>query len=370
MPTPTTAHTAESLVIVNQARAIQQLANELSDGLKSGNKVTKLALIGVQARTAARAVLEVLTDGRGCLQWNAAQLAEPGDWMTSTGGVRDALVQASQAVGSDRELVVVVEHMEKLDCGNMMHLNNFMWAIDSGSVLTAEGSLIPTFLFLFEEDPPRRALVDGGIRSHLVEAIDDRCHPGPALNLRAFFGRLDPITLAALPADASPDTRPLCSTLPGGGRGRRGLWGLAWPFGKPGGLSLTSKLLAVAAAGLSTYALVRAATAAARQRDATERTLIAPAPGAGIASSKAASSVLGGGELDECMTGTGAVETLMTTVRGGKDTPARATRRHAAPAETDEAGGKATNGGVKPKKATGAKRAASPKPARGRRAPR
>jgi len=367
-PPPITAYTAESLVIVNQSRAIQQLANELSDGLASGDKVTKLALIGAQARTAARAVLEVLTDGRGCLQWNAAQLVEQGDWVTSTGGLRDALVQASQAVGVGGELVVVVEHMEKLDCGNMMHLNNFMLAMDSGSSLKAEGSLIPTFLFLFEQDPPRRALVDGGIRSHLLEAIDKRCHTNPGLNLRAFFGRLEPITLAPLPADDSPDTRPLCSTLPGGGRGGRGLWGLAWPFGKPGGLSLTSKLLAVAAVGLSTYTLVRAAAAAARQRDAAERTPIAPTPGSGITSSTAA-SVPNGGELDECMTGTGAVETLMTTVRGGKDTPARASRRHAAQAGTEETGmGKATNVVLKPKKkAIGAKRAASPKPAARRR---
>lgn len=356
-------------MIVNQARAIQQLANELSDGLTSGDKVTKLALIGAQARTAARAVLEVLTDGRGCLQWNAAQLAEQEDWVTSAGGLRDVLVQASQAVSVGGELVVVVEHMEKLDCGNMMHLNNFMLAMDSGSSLKAEGVLIPTFLFLFEQDPPRRALLDGGIRSHLLEAIDKRCHTNPGLNLRALFGRLEPITLAPLPADASPDTRPLCSTLPGGGRGGRGLWGLAWPFGKPGGLSLTSKLLAVAAVGLSTYVLVRAAAAAARQRDAAERTPIAPTPGSGIASSTAA-SVPSGGELDECMAGTGTVETLMTTVRGGKDTPARASRRHAAQAGTEETGtGKATNGGVvlKPKKGTGAKRAASPKPAARRR---
>ena len=355
-------------MIVNQARAIQQLANELSDGLTSGDKVTKLALIGAQARTAARAVLEVLTDGRGCLQWNAAQLAEQGDWVTSTGGLRDALVQASQAVGVGGELLVVVEHMEKLDCGNMMHLNNFMLAMDYGSSLKAEGSLIPTFLFLFEQDPPRRALVDGGIRSHLLEAIDKRCHTNPGLNLRAFFGRLEPITLAPLPVDASPDTRPLCSTLPRGGRGGRGLWGLAWPFGKPGGLSLTSKLLAVAAVGLSTYTLVRAAAAAARKRDAAERTPIVPTPRSGITSSTAA-SVPNGGELDECMTGTGAVETLMTTVRGGKDTPAQASRRHAAQAGTEETGmGKATNVVLKPKKkATGAKRAASPKPAARRR---
>lgn len=364
-----TPYTAESLVIVNQARAIQQLANELSDGLTSGDKVTKLALIGAQARTAARAVLEVLTDGRGCLQWNAAQLAEQGDWVTSTGGVRDSLVHASQAVGVNGELVVVVEHMEKLDCGNLMHLNSFMLAMDSGSALKAEGSLIPTFLFLFEKDPPRRALLDGGIRSHLLEAIDQRCHPEPGINLRAFFGRLEPITLAPLPEDASPDTRPLCSTLPGGGRGGRGLWGLPWPFNKAGDLSLTNKLLAVAAMSLSTYALVRAATAAARQRDAAESTPVTPTSGSGVASSTAASSVPHGGELDECMTGTGAVETLMTTVRGGKGTPARATRRHAAQVGTDEAGVKATNGGiVKPKKATG-KRAASPKPT-GRRTPK
>lgn len=364
MPLHTNEYKAESLVIVSQARAIQQLANALSDGLNSGDRVTKLALIGAQARTAARVVLEVLTDGRGCMQWNAAQLAKPGDWVTSTGGVRDALVQASQAVGVDGELVVVVKHMEKLDCGNLMHLNNFMLAMDSGSSSKAEGSLIPIFLFLFEEDPPRRALVDGGIRSHLVEAIDKRCHPGPGLNLRAFFGRLEPITFAPLPADASPDTRPLSVTLPDGGRRRRGLWGLGWPFGKQSGLFFSRKLLAVVVVGLGTFTLVRAATAAVRQR-AAERTP-SPAPGSGIPPS----TVLNGGEPDECMTGTGAVETLMTTVRGGKDTPASAIRRHAAQTGTNEAGGgKATNGGVvKPKKASGAKRAASPKP--GHRAPR
>lgn len=355
----------ESLVVVSQARAIQQLVNALSDGLYSGDKVTKLALIGAQARTAARAVLEVLADGRGCMQWNAAQLAKPGDWVTSTGGVRDALVQASQAVGVDGELVVIVKHMEKVECGNLMHLNNLMLAMDSGSSLRAEGSLIPTFFFMFEQDPPRRAMVDGGIRSHLVEAIDMRCHPGPGLNLRAFFGRLEPITFAPLPTDASPDTRPLSGTLPGGGRGRRDLWGLAWPFGKQGDLSVTCKLLAMVVVGLGTYTLVRAATAAVRQRDVAERTP-SPALGSGIPPSK----LLNGVELDECMTGTGAVETLMTTVRGGKDTPASATRRHAAQERTDEAGGgKATNGGVvKPKKASVAKRAASPKP--GHRAPR
>lgn len=355
-------HTAESLMIVNQAKAIQQLANELSDGLTSGNKAAKVALIGAQARTAARAVLEVLTDRRGCLQWNAAQLAEKGDWVTSTGGVRDALVQASQAVGVNGELVVVVEHMEKLDCGNLMYLNNFMLAMDSGSALQAEGSLVPTFLFLFEEDPPRRAQLEGGIRSHLLGAIENRCHLEPALNLRAFFGRIEPITLEALPENASLDTRPLCRSLPGGRGGGRGMWGLPWPFNKAGDLSLTSKLLAMAAVGLSTYALVRA-----RQRDATEKTPIAaPTPGSGLASRTAAavaSSVPHGDDLDECMTGMGAVETLTTAVRGGKDTPARATRRPAARVGTDETGGKATNGGVvKPKKATGAKRAASPKP--------
>lgn len=275
-PPPHSTPTAESLVIVNQSAAIQQLASKLSAELGRENH---LALFGAQARTAARAVLGELTNGAGCLQWDPTQAVAPGHWVTSPSQVQAAVGKAYQAVastGGSTDVVVVVEHMEKLDCANVMHLNNLMAAMDR-----PDGSFAPpTFLFLFEQDVARRDFIEGGIRSYWLEAIDKECRPGAALNLRAFFGRLTQIIFEPLPAGTPPDTQALCSALP---RGRGGLLGLGWPFGagdKEG--SMTSRILAVAAVGLvvvgaATYAITRA-TAPARGNRAAAKAKDAATP--------------------------------------------------------------------------------------------
>lgn len=280
-------------MVVNQSRAIQQLATKLSAEIR---REVSFALIGSQSRSAARAVLSVLTDRRGCLHWNSSQVAEPDAWVTSRASVRDAMAQAAEDRRTDGEVVVVIEHMEKLHCDNIMYLNNLMLAMDR-STDSGVDYLPTTLFFLFEEDPPPGVLMDGGVRSHLAEGIDKRCRPGPELNLKAFFGRTVPITFLPVPDDVPRDTQPLCSTIPL--KDDKASWASSWLSDSHWSLNLTGKLLVVAAMGWVANVCVSAA-----RRWIVGKTVSVTTSG----------SEMEGGESKDCRA---TLETL-TSVRGGK----------------------------------------------------